>query len=82
MILVWAGVALILLKTLEVGPLADLSWWWVLAPLAAALVWFEWLEKLFGRDRRKVEHLEWEQRRKERVAAQFPGQPGTGRRRS
>jgi len=82
MILVWAGVALVLLKILEVGPLADVSWWWILAPLAAAIVWFEWLEKLFGRDRRKVEHLEWEQRRKERVAAQFAGQPGAGRRRS
>jgi small Trp-rich protein len=81
MILVWAGVILVVLKLIDFGPLIELSWWWVLAPLALAFVWFEWLEKLLGLDRRKVEHLEWEQRRKERVAAQFPGQPGAARRR-
>ena len=80
MYLVWLGAILILLKLLDYGPLFDVSWWWILAPLAAALVWFEWLEKLFGRDRRNVDHLEWEKRRKERVAAQFPDQPGKARR--
>ncbi len=81
MYLVWLGAILILLKLLDYGPLFDVSWWWILAPLAAALVWFEWLEKLFGRDRRNVDHLEWERRRKERVASQFPQAPGKGSRR-
>jgi small Trp-rich protein len=81
MILVWTGVILVVLKLLDVGPLIDVSWWWILAPLAAAFVWFEWVEKLVGLDRRKVDHLEWEKRRKERVAAQFPAPPGASRRR-
>lgn len=69
--LLWIGVVLVLLRYLELGPLAEVSWWWILAPLAAAALWFEVLEKLFGRDRRQVESIEWENRRKERVAQQF-----------
>ena len=54
MYLVWLGTALVVLKWLEVEPVGSLSWWWVLAPLAVALAWFEGLEKLFGRDRRRL----------------------------
>jgi small Trp-rich protein len=79
MILVWLGVAFVALKLLEFGPFLELSWWWTLAPLAAAVVWFEGLEKLFGLDRRKVQHDEMERRRKERVAAQFPAPWGTAK---
>lgn len=71
MILIVAGVLLVVLKLLEVGPVADLAWWWVLSPLLLAFVWFELLEKPLGFDKRKADHLEWEQRRKERVAASF-----------
>jgi small Trp-rich protein len=69
--LLWIGVGLVLLKWLELGPFATLSWWWVLAPLAATAVWFEGLEKVFGRDKRQVDAVEWEKRRKERVADLF-----------
>ncbi len=69
--LLWIGVVLVLLRWLEIGPFATLSWWWVLAPLIAAAAWFEGLEKLFGRDRRQVDAVEWEKRRKDRVAHQF-----------
>ena len=58
---------------------ATTSWWWTLSPFVAALIWFEFLEKLFGLDRRNVEHKEWEKRRKERVAEQFAIDPRTGR---
>ncbi len=71
MILIVAGVLLIVLKLLEVDPVAALSWWWILSPLALAFVWFEFLEKALGFDRRKAEHVEWAQRRKERVEASF-----------
>jgi len=81
MILVWTGVILVVLKLLDVGPLIEVSWWWILAPLAVAFVWFEWIEKLVGMDRRNVEHIEWEKRRKERVSEQFPVAPGAPRRR-
>lgn len=71
MYLLWIGVVLVLLRYLELGPVADVSWWWILTPLAAAFLWFEVFERMFGRDRRQVESIEWENRRKERVAQQF-----------
>jgi small Trp-rich protein len=71
MYLVWTGAFLVALKLLQVGPFAELSWWWVFAPLALALVWFEGLEKVFGFDRRQVEHSDWEKSRKRRVTEQF-----------
>ncbi len=71
MVMVWLGTALILMKWLQVGPVAVWSWWWVLAPLGVAFLWFEGLEKLFGRDRRVVEAADFEKRAQERVAQTF-----------
>ncbi|MEI7443401.1 MAG: TIGR04438 family Trp-rich protein [Burkholderiales bacterium] len=71
MALLWIGVLLVLLRWFEVGPFAGLSWWWVLAPLGLAFLWFEAFERIFGFDRRQVDQMESERRRKERVAAQF-----------
>jgi small Trp-rich protein len=69
--LLWIGLLLVLLKWFEIGPIATLSWWWVVAPLGAAVLWFEGLERVFGRDRRQVDAVEWEKRRKARVEQQF-----------
>jgi small Trp-rich protein len=69
--LLWIGVVLVLLKWLEIGPVADLSWWWVLAPLALVTLWFEGLERFLGRDRQQVDSIDWERRAKERIAKQF-----------
>jgi small Trp-rich protein len=69
--LLWMGVGLVLLRWFEIGPFGGLSWWWVLAPLAGAAVWFESLERLFGLDKRRVDAVAHEKRRKDRVAEQF-----------
>ena len=71
--LVWCGALLLVLKWFEVDPVATWSWWWSLAPLAAAFVWFEFFERMFGRDRRQVEMAEYEKRAKQRVADTFEG---------
>jgi small Trp-rich protein len=39
--LVYVGVALLLSKLLDFGPLAGLSWWWVLLPFLLAWIWWE-----------------------------------------
>lgn len=75
MILIWAGLAAILLKLLAIGPFGELSWWWTLSPFVLALLWFEVLEKPLGFHRRSSAHTEIEKRRKARVAEQFPKQP-------
>ncbi len=57
MYMVWMGAVLVALKLFEVRWFADLSWWWILAPLAIAFVFFEVLEPMFGWDKKK-EHDE------------------------
>jgi small Trp-rich protein len=52
--LIWLGVALIVLKLLEVSVFATLSWWWVLLPLALAFIWFEFIERYVGMDKKKA----------------------------
>ncbi|MCX7212211.1 MAG: TIGR04438 family Trp-rich protein [Burkholderiales bacterium] len=77
MYLVWIGAIAVIVKLSGFGALATMSWWWVLLPLGLAIIWFEWLERLFGRDRRKAEAAAWADHRKERIASQF--RKGQGR---
>jgi small Trp-rich protein len=63
-------VALSGLRYFEVWKFAQLSWWWIVALSVFALVWFEFLEPLFGLDKRKA-HNEDERRRKARVKQNF-----------
>lgn len=59
------GIILLLLKYLEVGPLAALSWWWVLTPFALAVVWWAWADAS-GYTKRKAMERENE-RRQDRI---------------
>ncbi|USX28114.1 TIGR04438 family Trp-rich protein [Oxalobacteraceae bacterium OTU3CINTB1] len=63
-------VALSALRYFEVWKFAQLSWWWIVALSVFAFVWFEFLEPLFGLDKRKA-HNEDERRRKARVKDNF-----------
>ncbi len=71
MYLVWLATALTVAKWLEIGPVTALSWWWILAMFGCAFVWFEGIERLFGRDKRQVEAADYEKRAKERLEEQF-----------
>jgi small Trp-rich protein len=64
--LLMAALVLTALRYLEWGPFATLSWWWVAAAYAAAFVWFEWLEALFGFERKRAFN-EMEAARKARI---------------
>lgn len=50
--LLWIGALLVALKWIGVDPVAGWSWWWVVSPLLLAVVWWEWLERMLGFDRR------------------------------
>jgi small Trp-rich protein len=52
--LIWLGVALIVLKLLEISVFAEMSWWWVTVPFAVAFVWFELVERRLGIDKKKA----------------------------
>jgi len=44
MYFVGLGLVLMLLKFLEIGPVASLSWIWVLSPFAMAVAWWAWAD--------------------------------------
>lgn len=53
--LIWLGVALIVLKLLEIGVFfATLSWWWITVPFVIAFLWFELVERRLGMDKKKA----------------------------
>lgn len=68
--LIIAIVALSALRYFEVGPFAGLSWWWIGALFLAAFLWFEFIERMLGLDRKK-EHNALDKARKERVEKAF-----------
>ncbi|HJV81740.1 TIGR04438 family Trp-rich protein [Noviherbaspirillum sp.] len=63
-------VLLSILKYFEFGLVADLSWWWIIALLGVAFLWFEFIERMLGLDKRKA-HEQLEKARKERVKKTF-----------
>ncbi len=58
------------LKLLEVWKFADLSWWYIVGLMGVAFIWFEFVEKIFGLDKRKAHNVD-AQRRKDRVKQTF-----------
>ena len=52
--LIFIIIALIALKYFEVGFVENVSWWWVAALGFAAFIWFEFLERMLGLDKRKA----------------------------
>ncbi|GAB3193099.1 TIGR04438 family Trp-rich protein [Hydrogenophaga aquatica] len=65
MYLLVLGVALLILKYLEVDPVSSWEWWWVLSPFAMAVVWWWWAD-FSGYTRRKAMARE-DQRKEERI---------------
>ncbi len=61
---------LAVLKYFEVWKFAQMSWWVVIGLMIFAFIWFEYVEKIFGLDKKKA-HNEDEERRKARTKAQF-----------
>jgi small Trp-rich protein len=70
MLLIIAIVLLTVLKYFEVGPLASLSWWWIAGLFVVAFIWFEFVERMLGLDKRKA-HEQLEKARQERVKKTF-----------
>lgn len=66
-------VVLGVLKYFEVWKFADMSWWWVIGLMVFAFIWFEYVEKIFGLDKKKA-HNEDEKRREARKQQAFDNQ--------
>ena len=59
------GILLIFLKYLEIGPVANWSWWWVLSPFAVAAAWWAWADATGYTKRKAMEKMD--QRKKDRI---------------
>jgi small Trp-rich protein len=70
MILIIAIAALTALRYFEIGPFAQMSWWWVTGLMVVAFIWFEFIERMLGLDKRKA-HDESDRIRQERVKKNF-----------
>lgn len=44
MLFLLTGIALLVLKYLEIGPVATWSWWLVLTPFGLAVAWWSWAD--------------------------------------
>ena len=64
------GIVLLLLKWTEFGPIARLSWWWIIVPFILAFVWFEFLEPMLGFDKKKL-HDDVEKLKQDRIRKQL-----------
>ena len=58
------------LRYFEFGPFAKLSWWWIIGLMVVAFIWFEFLERMLGLDKRKA-HDKLEKARADRVKKTF-----------
>ncbi len=54
------------LRYFEVWRFAELSWWWIVGLMAFAFIWFEFIEKMLGLDKKEATNVD-EQRRKDRI---------------
>jgi small Trp-rich protein len=52
------ALVLTLLKYLEVGPLAELSWWWLLVPYGLTAAWWSYADASGLTQRRAVDQEE------------------------
>mgnify|MGYP006345922955 CR=1 FL=1 len=68
MYLLLLGIALLLLKYFAIGFVANLSWWWVLSPLALAVVWWAWADASGYTKRKVMEKMD--QKKKDRIEKQ------------
>jgi small Trp-rich protein len=62
------GIAMLLMKYLEFGPVAALSWWVVLSPFGMAVVWWAWADK--SGYTKRVEMDKMEKRKTDRIQRQ------------
>ena len=78
MYLLVLGIILLAMKYQEIGPVVEWSWWAVLSPFAAAVVWWAWAD-WSGYTKRKA--MERENTRKQARIDKQREQLGLGTRR-
>ena len=58
MYMLGVAILLTLLKYLEIGPVAQWPWWWILVPYGITAVWWVWADSTGYTKRKAVEKME------------------------
>ncbi|PRD66500.1 TIGR04438 family Trp-rich protein [Malikia granosa] len=80
MYLLLLGLALLLLKYLQVEPVAAWDWWWVLSPLGAAVLWWWWADHFGYTKRQTMAKMDERKRRRLDASRRRLGLPPLDRR--
>lgn len=80
MYLLAISVLILVLKLLELPPVADWSWWWVVLPFVLTFLWFEFGESMFGYDKKRLNELDMERTRRARIRQSLQAVRGRSRR--
>jgi small Trp-rich protein len=80
MYLVVLGVLLLVMKLTEFGPVAQWSYWIVLAPFAGAVVWWSYADASGWTKRQEIEKMEERKRERRRNNLDALGLDDKGRR--
>jgi small Trp-rich protein len=75
------GVLLLLLKWQEVAPVASWSWWLVLSPFAAAVLWWAWADASGYTQKRAMRSLDEKKAQRRERTLEALGQGEKQRRR-
>ncbi|MDN3543697.1 MAG: TIGR04438 family Trp-rich protein [Roseateles asaccharophilus] len=75
------GVLLLLLKWQEVAPVAGWSWWLVLSPFAAAVLWWAWADASGYTQKRAMRSLDEKKAQRRERTLEALGQGEKQRRR-
>ena len=58
------GIVGLILKYMEIGPVATLDWWIVLSPFALTVVWWAWADASGYSKRKEVEKMDDRKRKR------------------
>jgi small Trp-rich protein len=72
------GVVMLLLKFLDIGPVAKLEWWQTLIPFGLAVAWWSWADWSGYTKRKAMDQMD--QKKKERLEKQRQSMRGPTRR--
>lgn len=68
MYLLAVGIALLLMRYLEIGFMAGVSWWWVAVPFGLTVAWWAWADTTGYTKRKEMEKMD--KKKKERIDKQ------------
>ena len=68
MYLLAVGIALLLMRYLEIGFMTGVSWWWVAVPFGLTVAWWTWADTTGYTKRKEVEKMD--RKKKERIDKQ------------